>query len=338
MYYGGIDAHKTYLTLAVVDKNGEVVHRRKRVPIGDGEALLEEVQDFRPLKVVVETCPFWPWIHDLVAETDIEFQLAHASRLEAIARARKKTDSVDAELLARMLQGQLIPEAYPKPRSQRETARLIRLRATMVRDRTRSINRIHNQLHHKGIQSERETLLRDKGRRWLEQTVRPRLAPRQQATVDTQLELVDFFTAKIEVLDEEIEQEARNHPAAILLQTIPGIGPYRSLLLATEVLPIKRFDAPGRLVSYAGLAPTVKQSGTGHPRHGAVPRGANRWVRGALVSSIPSHLQGAPDSAVSVYYQELKERLGWPTARVAAARKLCRAIYAMLKSGEVWRD
>jgi len=40
---------------------------------------------------------------------------------------------------------------------------------------------------------------------------------------------------------------------------------------------------------------------------------------------------------VAVYYQGLKERLGWPTARVAAARKLCRVIYAMLNSGEVWR-
>ena len=337
MYYGGIDAHKTYLTLAVVDKDAELVLQRKRVPIGTGEALLEALRDFRPLKVVVETCPFWPWIHDLVAGTDIEFHLAHASRLEAIARSKKKTDRVDAELLARMLQSKLIPEAYPKPPAQRELARLIRHRATMVKDRTRSVNRIHNQLHQKGIQGERETLLRDKGRQWLEQSVWPELSTQQQAIVGTQLELIDFFTTKIEALDEEIEREARSHPAASLLQTIPGIGPYRSLLLAAEVLPIKRFASPAHLVSYVGLAPTVKQSGSGRPRHGAVPRGANRWVRGALVSAIPSHLRAEPDSSVATYYQELKERLGWPTARVAAARKLCRVIYAMLSTGEVWR-
>jgi transposase len=337
MYYGGIDAHKSYLTLAVVNRDGEVVHRRSRIPIGAGEPLLEELSEYRPLKVVVETCPFWPWIHDLVEPTEIEFHLAHASRLEAIARAKTKTDSVDAELLARMLQGDLIPKAYPKPLAQRESARLIRHRATMVKDRTRCINRIHNQLHQRGIQSERESLLLRKGRRWLETTVWPQLAPQQRALVRSQLELVDLLSSKIKELDKQIQREAANHPAAALLQTIPGVGPYRGLLFAAELLPIQRFESAGHLVSYSGLAPTVKQSGSGEPRHGPIPRGANRWVRGAMISTIPNHLQSAPDSPVASYYQELKERLGWPTARVAAARKLCRIVYAMLSTGEVWR-
>lgn len=285
----------------------------------------------------METCPFWPWIHDLLAPTDVDFHLAHASKLEAIASAHTKTDSVDAELLARMLQGGLIPKAHPKPPAQRETARLVRHRATMVKDRTRCINRIHNQLHQNGIQAERETLLRDKGREWLQATIWPQLSSELQTLVGGQLELVDWFTSKIEALDERIEREAGNHRAASLLQTIPGVGPYRGLLFAAELLPIRRFQSPGHLVSYAGLAPTVKQSGSGHPRHGPIPRGANRWVRGALISAIPTHVQHAPDSSVARYYQGLKERLVWPTARVAAARKLCRVIFAMLSTGELWR-
>lgn len=65
MYYGGLDAHKTYLTL-VVDREGEEVHRERRIPVGDGGPLLEALADFRPLEVVVESCPFWQWIHDLL--------------------------------------------------------------------------------------------------------------------------------------------------------------------------------------------------------------------------------------------------------------------------------
>src|SRR2546430_5541992 len=37
------------------------------------------------------------------------------------------------------------------------------------------------------------------------------------------------------------------------LATIPGIGPYRSLLLAAELVPISRFPRAEHLVSYAGL-------------------------------------------------------------------------------------
>ncbi len=64
--------------------------------------------------------------------------------------------------------------------------------------------------------------------------------------------------------------------------------------------------------------------------------GANRWARGVLVQTVVSHVRAAPESRLSVYYREQKERLGWPTARVAAARKLCRAIYRMLETGESW--
>jgi hypothetical protein len=53
---------------------------------------------------------------------------------------------------------------------------------------------------------------------------------------------------------------------------------------------------------------------------------------------VVSHLQQAPESWLSAYYVEQKQRLGWRTARVAAARKLARAIHAMLRTGQVWRN
>ena len=49
--YGGIDGHETYLIIAVVDKNGEVVREVGRVPAGDGEALLKALEGYRPLEV-----------------------------------------------------------------------------------------------------------------------------------------------------------------------------------------------------------------------------------------------------------------------------------------------
>ena len=65
-------------------------------------------------------------------------------------------------------------------------------------------------------------------------------------------------------------------------------------------------------------------------RHGQIPAAANRWLRGALVRAVVSHMQHAPDSWLARYYLAQKARLGWPTARVAAARKLARVIHAML--------
>ena len=148
--------------------------------------------------------------------------------------------------------------------------------------------------------------------------------------------MIDTLGTQIGELDRRIETRAREHPGASLLQTIPGIGPYRSLLLIGELMPISRFASPDRLVSYAGLAPRTRSSG-GKTRYGSTPQAANRWVRGELVSAIPSHMRSTPDSPLGVYYERQKDRIGWQKARVAAARKLCRAIHVMLSTGEVWR-
>ena len=143
MYYAGIDAHRSYLTVAIVDASGEVVRERKRVPIGDGEPLLEALDGLRPLKAVVETCPFWRWIHDTLEPTEVDFHLAHASKVEAIGQSDVKTDEIDARMLARLLSVGLVPEVYAKPEEQRDLVRKVRHRKRLVRDRTKWVNRIH---------------------------------------------------------------------------------------------------------------------------------------------------------------------------------------------------
>ena len=242
----------------------------------------------------------------------------------------------DAVLLARMLLAGLIPEAYAKPRPQREALTLVRHRAVLVRQRTSPVNRIHAQLHQRQLALPRETLLRKRARGWLKTVAWPKLGSEQRVLVKTHLRLIDQLTPMIRALDRRIRAVAAGSPAVAVLATIPGIGPYRGLLLASELTPIVRFATPAHLVAYAGLAPRTRSS-SGHTRHGAIPRGANRWVRGALVSAIPSHVRAAPDSPLSAYYGRLKERLGWRVARVAAGRKLGRVVYQMLKTGEGWR-
>src|SRR6266511_1655468 len=301
MYFAGLDAHLKYVTVAVRDRLGTLV-LETTVSTREPERLLAVLAPLRPLEVVVETCPFWPWLSDLLVPAGIGFHLAHAQRLRAIATAPQKNDRVDARLLARMLLAGLIPEAYPRSGDQREQLRLLRHRTALVRARTRLAGRIHSQLH-------------------------------QQRLL---LSRIVHLTPLLQALERRIDTAAGANPPAALLATIPGLGPYRSLLLAAELSPLSRFPRVEHLASYAGLAPVTRSSG-GHTRHGSIPQGANRWVRGALVSAIPSHVRSAPTSAVTRAYAQLTARLGWRVARVAAARKLLRIVYLMLRRGEPWR-
>src|SRR6059036_1872360 len=214
MYFAGLDAHLKYVTVAVLDRLGALV-LETTVPTREPERLLAVLAPFRPLEIVVETCPFWPWLYDLLVPAGIGFHLAHAKRLRAIATAPQKNDRVDARLLARMLLSGLIPEAYPRPGDQRELRRL-RHRTTLVRYRTRLAGRIHSQLHQQRLMLPREKLLRQATRGWLRETAWPRLTAEQQAIITTHLELIDQLTPLIQALERRIETAADANPTAAL--------------------------------------------------------------------------------------------------------------------------
>jgi hypothetical protein len=188
------------------------------------------LQRFRPLHVVVETCPFWPWLRDALDSDGVTFHLAHARELRAIAQHAQKNDSVDAHLLARMLLAGLIPPAYAHSRETLEQLRLVRHYAWLMRSRTMYANRIHGQLHQSGIQLPRERLLQRRGRDDL-RGYAARLSREQQRLIRTHLLLIQGLKHVLKALRNEIRKRAQECPDARVLRSIPGIGPYWSLLL-----------------------------------------------------------------------------------------------------------
>ena len=337
MYVAGIDAHSTYLVVGVVSNTGKLVQPPVRIANTRTDELLELLERFEPVEAVVETSPAWPWLYELLRTRGVGFVLAHAKKLRVIAESNYKTDEIDAEVLARMRVAGLIPEVHPKSADQREQALLVRHRTRLVRMRTAAAGRIHAELHAVGLRLERGRLLTKRGRQYVRQSAWPRLGTEQQRLLETHFALIDHLHPVIGGLDARIEEVGKEIPAVQLLRTVPGIGPYRGLLIATEVSPIRRFSTAAHLVGYAGLAPRSRRSGLAPVRHGSIPAGANRWLRGALVRAVVSHVQTDPESWLAHYYEVHKKRLGWQTARVAAARKLARALHAMLRTGAVWQ-
>lgn len=318
-HFAGLDAHLAYVTVGIVDRRGQPVLVRQ-VSTKTPEQLRTLLEAYQPVEAVVETCPFWPWIYDLLTAAGIRVQVAHAKELRAIATSHRKTDERDALLLARMLAAALIPAIHPKSVAQRETATLLRHRELLVRQRTMHANRIHAQLQRQRLHVGRAQLLRKRTAAWLRREAWPVLSPEQRRFVAAHWRFIHLVTRMLKPLDRDIARHAQRSPAAAVLQTIPGIGPIRSLVLATELMPIARFPGPGHVVSYAGLAPSERRSAARVVR-GGIPRDANHAVRNAFVAAIVSHVRAAPDSTLSAYYMRLKPRVGWPVARVAAARR-----------------
>jgi transposase len=75
------------------------------------------------------------------------------------------------------------------------------------------------------------------------------------------LQLLDQLNARIQELDQAVEQEAASCPEAILLMKQKGVGPVTALALVLTLGPVSRFPTSKQVVSYLGLNPSEDSSG-----------------------------------------------------------------------------
>jgi transposase len=142
MYSIGVDFHKAYSHMTVLDARGQMLKAGK-VP-NTAEAVRAFVAPYRDGgEAVLEATRNWTVMYDLLETELVAVHLAHPLKVRAIAEARIKTDRIDSRILAHLLRCDLLPTAYVRPREQRLSQQVLRQRLFLVRVRTMVKNRIH---------------------------------------------------------------------------------------------------------------------------------------------------------------------------------------------------
>jgi len=147
--------------------------------------------------------------------------------------------------------------------------------------------------------------------------------------VSENVELLRFINDQIEELDKELRKIAKEDPQAKRLMTLIGVGPTTAVAVSCWVGDITRFANAKKLTSYFGIAPRVRQSAN-RERHGHITKEGNRMVRWLLIQAALSYTRVAKGAARK-HYVGVRNRQGKQIARVAAARKLLRVMYHMMK-------
>ncbi|MDG7038106.1 MAG: IS110 family transposase [Nitrososphaerota archaeon] len=142
--------------------------------------------------------------------------------------------------------------------------------------------------------------------------------------------VISSLNEQIRSVSNMIRREALQDESARLLMSIPGIGFYSALLISSEIVDINRFADSHHLCSYAGLTPSTHSSG-GVTYHGRITKQGSRYLRWIVTECAKSHIRTQPDSALTAFYRDLARRRGGSKATVAAASKLLRIIYWVLK-------
>ena len=319
--YAALDLHEKSIQCVLKDDTGKVVKESK---MGKDEDRILEFLDGTQASVVMESGYNHQHIYDLLKERGYDVRVAHPLMVKAIAYAKVKSDKVDARMLADLLRADMIPEAYVPGKDVREVRDLVRRRRYMVRLRTMLKNKVHTEVATRWIKHDGD-LFTEEGRAFLRSL--------SLAAVDDYLDTIGFLDGKIRELDERVRPMSESDGYAKLLMTIPGVGHYSALLISSEIADIDRFPDHEHLCSYANLSPGVRQSGeTQHASKGF----GNPMLSWIMVQCTRVHVRRC-DSAITRFYQQVSKRRGEQVAIVAAARKLMRTVYVMLKEGQAFR-
>lgn len=329
MYSVGCDQHKLFCVMHILNENGESVNQEKLYH-HDHMSLTNFFSNLpKGSAMAIEACGYDAWLCDLAESFGVDIHLAHPLKTRAIAEARIKTDSLDARTLARLLHSGLIAEAYHAPAELREKRYYFRYRLCLVRYQTSIKNRIHSLIGRQGLRPPKVTdLFGSQGRRWLESL---QLPPTYRKALDGYLLILDFLKTHILQAERQIRRFLSDDPSAALLETIPGIGKISAFALLSEIGPISRFSSADKLSSYAGLVPSVQQSGQ-RCFHGSITKQGNKFIRWILVEA--AHRVIRKDLVLNQFYQRIKFKKGANVATVAVARKLLTYIYQVLSKRE----
>jgi len=323
MVYLGVDLHRKVSHVVALDEAGNVTLSRRLVnDPAEFRRVFGELEP-EPIEVAFEATYGWGWFADLLADAGVAAHMAHPLATKAIGAGRVKNDAIDARTLAHLLRTNLLPEAWIAPPEVREARRLVRMRASLVRVRSRLKCQVHAICADLGLPIEVSDLFGVRGRELLESLALPAVTA---GRLDANLRLIDALGGEIRLADREIVRHFRADPRIRRLTPIPGIGFLTAAMIVAEVGDVGRFGTPNRLCSWAGLTPTERSSAD-HTQRGHISKQGSRWLRWAMVEAAVAAARG---HSLQRFFGPIKERRGTKIARVALARRLLSlAFYAL---------
>jgi transposase len=226
----------------------------------NAETFLTVIAPYRDDVVVAVACIFtWYGLADLGVRAGRPFVLGHALSMQAIHGGNAQNDRIDAQQVAVLLRGGMLPQASGYPAAMRATRALLRRRLPLMRKRAALLTH--------GQQTNRPYHWPAIGTKIAYKTNRvggaERFAdPAVHKSGEVDRALIDYDDQLLRALEWAMVKTATQHEAntRYLLQTVPGIGTSLRLVLLYAMHDIARFPRGQDFVSYGRLVTCAKEA------------------------------------------------------------------------------
>jgi transposase len=260
-----------------------------------------------------------------------EVVAVHPKHVKGYKGDKRKNDRRDAEFLVALSQVNRLPRAYLGTTAERDLKDLLRYRVGLVRVQTKLRVRLRNVAQRYGATLAASDVDSAKARRlWKEWPLRET----HRLIVDQLLVLLEEVGRKRQVVEEQIRTIAQTDRRVELLDTLPGLDYFGSLLAAVEIGDWSRFHSGPAVACFAGLVPSEQSSG-GRTQRGSITKEGSPYLRWIMV-------QAALHADQSPRLQRLQERVakkrGPMRARVAVARELLVIAWHMLRDDKPYEE
>ena len=148
------------------------------------------------------------------------------------------------------------------------------------------------------------------------------------------ISIIQFIQEQLDDVEKRIKQILKEINSPIL--TIPGISFKTAGSILAEIGDISRFDSPAKLLAFAGLDPSMYQSGKFFSTHSVMVKRGSKYLRFALMTA--ARMVCLNDSTFNAFKdRKMTEGKHYMVAMGHVAKKLVRVIYYLLKTNNVYQ-
>ena len=364
----GIDVHKNKIVACLKVKGKQNVIKEFSGQTEDIRKMADWLVDNKCEKVAMEsTASYWKPLVNIFEIKKLDYTVINAKDYKNLPG--KKTDIMDSEWIADLLQHGLLKYSYIPSREQRELREATRYRKSLIQERSRALNRLQKMLEGANIKitsvlsnvmgvtsrnlieyvldneeimtvEQADKLVVTRINAKIEDVVKAMdgiITQFQRTLIKEVIAHIDELTERINKMDKIVDEYMKDYEKnKKKLEKMPGLGKRTSEVILAEIgQDMSRFPTAGHLCSWAGVCPGNNES-AGKRRHGKT-RNGNKTLKSILVECAQAASKHK-DSFFYSQYQRIAIKRGRQRAKMAVAHSMLIAIYYMIKEDKEYKD